>query len=153
MLGQLNRSCGNYLAVRGESMTLRRGESCGGGVHCTMVGHKRGGSTAAKDSGLRNVPLVAVGEGVAIGFRTAEGFGLSWWVGMMGKEKRSTSGSLLNFFCADKSCDKKPVDCSRQGLEHVPGYPTVQPAREGGPAAIHRPIEWSSRACRSNGLV
>lgn len=73
---------------------------------------------------------------------------------MMGKERRSIQGRLLNFFCADKSCDKKPADLSTAArVWCMYGYPTVQPAREGGPAAVHGPIVWSSRACRPNGLV
>lgn len=52
-------------------MTLRRGESCGSGVQCTMVGHKKEDNVTARDSRLHSVPLVAVGERVAIGFKNS----------------------------------------------------------------------------------
>lgn len=66
-------------------MTLRRGESCGGGVRGTMVGHEKEDSVAARDSVL----LVAVGERVAIGSRAAKRVRLRWRMGMVGKRKRS----------------------------------------------------------------
>lgn len=96
-------------------MTLRRGESCGSGVQCTMGGNEKEDDVKARGSGLHSVPLVAVEERVTIGFRTAQVVRLPWrmgMMGMMGKERRSIQGRLLNFFCADKSSDKKPADSS-----------------------------------------
>lgn len=64
-------------------MTLRRGESCGGGVQGTMVGHEKQDAVAARDSVL----LVAVWERVAIGSRAAKRVRLRWRMGDGGKKE------------------------------------------------------------------